>query len=178
MTEYKIINFDVSWKPEKKIRMREVNKIICLIKVTRKDKTSTLLNYHSPDWDQSKLFINTNLPSKEEKDIEAIRTHLSEILQISKGSIHVDFDRADSKMKTSELKLSGDPQKKVQDDYLDTRCNFYYAKINIDNPPEMILQKSCYFSNLLLHFCKLSATYLDFYITIMINKWIRTKIFG
>jgi hypothetical protein len=118
--------------------MREVNKVICLIKGVSKDDAPVLLNYLSPDWNMS-LFINLTLPTKEEDDHASIKTKVSERLGVSADSLQVIFDRHDESAKTVTEKDTADKEKAAKYGPK-ARYTFYYAAIAIDPTPSFLLR--------------------------------------
>ena len=90
--------------------MRQVNKVICLIKAKLKCGKVVLLNYISADWNIP-LFININLPNNPNDDVNEITTKLAARLSLQSTSIEVKFDRSDEEMKTSCVKETKDNEK-------------------------------------------------------------------
>lgn len=102
--------------------MREVNKIICLIKTTTTDAKTVLLNYESADWGIP-LFINIALPSDPNSDIQEIQAKVAAQLSISPESLTIKFDRIDSRMHTSVKKETLDKEKANKYDHLNALLN-------------------------------------------------------
>lgn len=120
--------------------MRQVNKIICLIKRTTSDGNSELLNYLSADW-RIPLFINIELPSNPDDDINEICNKLAARLDVPAKAITLEFDRSDPMMKTSTVKKTKDSEKAViygpEAEY-----NFFYAVIKFVERPSHLFEKS------------------------------------
>jgi hypothetical protein len=127
-------------EPRVNTAMREVNKVICLFKMTAEDGRNLLLNYISPDWGIP-LFVNVPLPAERGDDAQFIREYVSSQLQIPLHSISLQFDRDNEAMRTSTVKRTGDRNKALQFGEM-TKYNFYYCILKVATPPRHLRRQS------------------------------------
>lgn len=120
--------------------MRQVNKVIFLLKADSEDGTPLLLNTLSADWRMS-LFINSSLPKGPGGDAFLLKCNLSKRLNVSVDDIHLSFNPTDGSMKSSIEKETADKEKRAK--YGPKALyNFIYCPVSIKNVPEHILQKT------------------------------------
>jgi TIR domain-containing protein len=120
--------------------LRQVNKVIFLLKAFSGDGTPLLLNTLSADWKMS-LFINSSLPEGTGGDAILLKRNLSGRLNVSVDDIHLSFNPTDGSMKSSVEKETADKEKRAK--YGSKALyNFIYCPVSIKNVPEHILQKT------------------------------------
>lgn len=121
-------------------RVRQVQKIICLVKACREDGTPLLLTYKSPDW-RINLFINLPLPEVEGAEFKLIKQLLASRLSIAMQSIEVFFNRNNDKYISKSLKETADREKAAKYGPV-AQYIFHYAHIRISSPTDLLLREA------------------------------------
>lgn len=123
-----------------RLPMRDVSKVIFLIKAVADDGTALLLTTFSADWKTS-LFPSATLPSESGNSTVHLRLLLSQRLRVPEKSIHLRIDPSDDTMKSHTQKVTGDKQKRQRHGTF-ARYHFVYCIVGIDRPPKRILSRS------------------------------------
>ena len=139
--------------------MRQVNKIVYLIKaLSEDDGTPLLLSYFSPDWRGMNLLPHADLPDVASKDIAFAEHMLAIRFGLSILDVSVSFDRDDPEMRSVDFKKTQD-QVKAEKYGDQAQYNFFYAITQIQNPPRRLLNR--YFKRGKLRYQWVSLEYLE-----------------
>lgn len=117
--------------------IRQVRKVIFLIKARNVENTPLLLNYFSSDW-QMLLFPNVNIPEPEDAE-NVLRILLSERLRIDSESLNLDYRPDSARMCSQTQKETADIEKTQKYGRL-ALYTFHYCPVQIADPPDKMLK--------------------------------------
>ena len=142
-------------KDQSNSTLRQVNKVLFLVKALADDGSALLLNTVSADWKTS-LFVNATIPDRPEVDHQVLTGLLGQRLAVPPEALHLTFDRHDETMITREIKESGDKEKER---LYGPRAHytFSYCVVQIDEPPQHILTKAFHVNDVEYHWISLNA---------------------
>lgn len=132
------LNPDEDLAPDKNAAgVRQVRKVLFLLKARSVNNTPLLLNYFSADW-QTLLVPNANIPGKD--NAETVLTDLlAERLGISPGIIGLDYQPGNKKRYSETLKKTGSEEKARKYGPW-ANYTFLYCPVKLNETPAFMLQ--------------------------------------